>query len=119
MAAPEPAQSGPARGAFVGRGRELAELRAALDEVGESQRHLFLVSGEPGIGKTRLVDELAADARARRFGVMWGRCWEGGGAPAYWPWISNRRAAPHTGLHTEITAMWLWNHEYTPVIKLP
>jgi tetratricopeptide (TPR) repeat protein len=93
MAAQESAQSGPSRGAaFVGRGRELAELQAALDDVGESQRHLFLVSGEPGIGKTRLVDELAATARARRFGVMWGRCWEGGGAPAYWPWIQVVRA---------------------------
>jgi hypothetical protein len=48
---------------------------------------LFLIHGEPGIGKTRLADELAARVKARGVQVLWGRCWEGDGAPAYWPWI--------------------------------
>jgi tetratricopeptide (TPR) repeat protein len=48
---------------------------------------VFLISGEPGIGKTRLADELAADAASRGMRVVWGRCWEGGGAPAYLPWV--------------------------------
>jgi len=47
---------------------------------------VFLISGEPGIGKTRLADELARDAASRGIRVVWGRCWEGGGAPAYLPW---------------------------------
>jgi eukaryotic-like serine/threonine-protein kinase len=46
-----------------------------------------LIYGEPGIGKTRLTDELASLAKARGWQVLWGRCWEGGGAPAFWPWI--------------------------------
>jgi tetratricopeptide (TPR) repeat protein len=78
-------------GSFVGRQQELAELRAALDETSAHGR-LFLISGEPGIGKTRLADELAVDARRRGVRVVWGRCWEGGGTPAYWPFIQIFRA---------------------------
>jgi tetratricopeptide (TPR) repeat protein len=71
--------------AFVGRARELAELRAALDEAIGGQGRLFLLAGEPGIGKTRLADELVRLAVAQGVQVLWGRCWEGGGAPTYWP----------------------------------
>src|SRR5271166_761786 len=72
---------------FVGRERELAELVSACEAGADSDAHLFLLYGEPGIGKTRLADELAARAKARGLRVLWGRCWEGNGAPAYWPWI--------------------------------
>jgi eukaryotic-like serine/threonine-protein kinase len=86
-------QAEPQRSAFVGRRRELAELLEALEGGADSQRHLFQISGEPGIGKTRLVDEVAAGARDRGVRVVWGRCWEGEGAPAYWPWIQVLRAS--------------------------
>ena len=72
---------------FVGRERELAELEAGLDEAREGRGRLFLLAGEAGIGKTRLCDELALRASQRGLAVRWGRCWEVGGAPAYWPWI--------------------------------
>src|SRR6202163_4824153 len=72
---------------FVGRECELAELLSACDSGADSDAQLFLIYGEPGIGKTRLADELASRAKARGLQVLWGRCWEGGGAPAYWPWI--------------------------------
>jgi len=78
--------------AFVGRERELAELRAALDEAIAGHGRLFLLSGEPGIGKTRLAEEISRDAAARGMRVVWDRCWEGGGAPAYWPFIQILRA---------------------------
>jgi len=45
------------------------------------------VVGEPGIGKTRLADEFTARARAQGDRVLWGRAWEGGGAPPFWPWV--------------------------------
>jgi predicted ATPase len=77
---------------FVGRERELAELRAGLRDVTAGHSHLFLLSGEPGIGKTRLAAEFARLATAQGVRVVWGRCWEGGGAPAYWPWIQILRA---------------------------
>jgi len=75
------------RNTFVGRERELAELVSACESGADSDTHLFLIYGEPGIGKTRLADELASRAKSRGMNVLWGRCWEGGGAPAYWPWI--------------------------------
>ena len=74
-------------GGFVGRERELAELRHALDETREGHGRLFLVSGEPGIGKSRLAEEVAREAAALGMRGLWGRCWEGDGAPAYWPWL--------------------------------
>ncbi len=52
---------------------------------------LFLLVGEPGIGKSRLAEELIAHARARDARVLVGRCWEAGGAPAYWPWVQSLR----------------------------
>ena len=72
---------------FVGRERELAELVSACESGADSDAHLFLIYGEPGIGKTRLADELASRVKAGGLQVLWGRCWEGEGAPAYWPWI--------------------------------
>ena len=74
-------------GNFVGRDRELGELRDALDETREGRGQLFLIFGEPGIGKTRLAGEIAREAVVRGVQAVWGRCWEGDGAPAYWPWI--------------------------------
>jgi tetratricopeptide (TPR) repeat protein len=72
---------------FVGRERELAEVRVALDDARAGRGRLVLFTGEPGIGKTRLADESARLATAKGMPVRWGRCWEGGGAPAHWPWI--------------------------------
>src|SRR5436305_1043725 len=71
---------------LVGRDRELAELAAGLEDALGGQGRLFLIAGEPGIGKTRLAEQLARDAIDRGALVVWGRCWEGGGAPPYWPW---------------------------------
>jgi tetratricopeptide (TPR) repeat protein len=51
-----------------------------------------MISGEAGIGKTRLVEEVAAEAQLRGFHTAWGRCTEEGGAPPYWPWIQILRS---------------------------
>src|SRR6516162_11454087 len=87
-----PASGTSATSGFVGREPELAELCAGLGDVTTGHGHLFLLSGEPGIGKTRLADEFGRMAVAQGVRVAWGRCWEGGGAPAYWPWIQVVRA---------------------------
>jgi tetratricopeptide (TPR) repeat protein len=79
--------------AFVGRGREVAELDAALEQATAGRGSLVILTGEPGIGKTRLLDELALRAEPRGCDVLVGRCWEEGGASAYWPWIQVVRAA--------------------------
>src|ERR671935_82869 len=80
-------------GAFVGRETELAELMAGLDDALAGRGRLFLVVGEPGIGKSRLAEEVMRHARARGARVLVGRCWEAGGAPAHWPWVQALRAA--------------------------
>src|SRR5688572_7636377 len=77
---------------FVGRQPELLALQAALSDARSGQARLVCISGEAGVGKTRLAGELAADATRQGALVAWGRCWEGGGAPAYWPWIQVVRA---------------------------
>jgi hypothetical protein len=77
---------------FVGRERELAALLAGLDDAVSGRGSLFLVAGEPGIGKSRLMDEVAGRARARGVRPIWGRCWEAGGAPPYWPWVQAVRS---------------------------
>jgi tetratricopeptide (TPR) repeat protein len=71
----------------VGRQSELGEIDRALGEALAGQGRLVMLAGEPGIGKTRLCDEATAAAAARGALVLWGRCWESGGAPAYWPWL--------------------------------
>jgi len=81
----------PDRVAFVGRRAERAELGGALDSALGGQGKLVLVAGEAGIGKTRLAEELGAEARSREARVAWGRCREGT-APAYWPWRQALRA---------------------------
>ncbi len=72
---------------FVGRQRELGEIRAATSAALAGRGGVLCLTGEPGIGKTSLADQAAAYALARGMRVYWGRCFEDGGAPAYWPWI--------------------------------
>lgn len=74
-------------GSFVGRERELRALHGALDDAAAGRSRIVMLTGDAGIGKTRLADELAADAGRRGVQVLWGRCYEGEGAPAYWPWV--------------------------------
>ena len=50
---------------FVGRERELADILGAFDDARSGTGRLVLLTGEPGIGKSRLADELAAHAQAR------------------------------------------------------
>src|SRR2546426_12007117 len=76
---------------FVRRQYELVELRAGLEDAVAGRGRSFLVVGEAGIGKTRLVEGLAREAGGRGHLVLWGRCWEGGGAPPYWPGIQGVR----------------------------
>lgn len=83
--------------AFVGRQAELAELRAALEStIHGAGGGVWLLMGEAGIGKSRLAEE-AVRSVAGQATVAWGRCWEAGGAPAYWPWIQVLRALLRTG----------------------
>ena len=71
---------------LFGRERELGELDTALADARSGHRELILIAGESGIGKTRLAEVAADRAEALGMLVLWGRCWEAGGAPAFFPW---------------------------------
>ena len=70
---------------LVGREAELSHLRTLLDAAAQGQAVGVLVSGDAGVGKTRLVAELASLARSRGFTVLSGRCAEIGDAVPYLP----------------------------------
>jgi transcriptional regulator with XRE-family HTH domain/tetratricopeptide (TPR) repeat protein len=86
------AERAQAAAVFVGREREMKELLAGLDDAMSRRGRLYLLSGEPGIGKSRLAHETAMRARECGVRVAWGRCWEAGGAPAFWPWVQSLRS---------------------------
>jgi class 3 adenylate cyclase len=84
-----------AGGVFVGREKEMDELRAGLEDALSGRGRLLMLVGEPGIGKTRTSEEFATYAGLRNAQVLWGRCYEGEGAPAYWPWVQVVRSYVH------------------------
>jgi len=86
---------GPPSTIFVGRERELAELASGLEDALAGRSRLFLLVGEPGIGKSRLAEETLWLGSQRGARVLVGRCWEAGGAPAYWPWVQALRPYLH------------------------
>ena len=59
---------------FVNREREIGELVSALDDALAGHGRLVMLVGEPGIGKTRIAQELAAIAESNGAQVFWGRC---------------------------------------------
>ena len=72
---------------LVGRARQLEEISTRLEQAAGGRGSLVLLAGEPGIGKTRLADAAASKALESGFRIGWGRAWESGGAPAYYPWM--------------------------------
>jgi DNA-binding SARP family transcriptional activator len=77
--------------ALIGRDRELAELSELLSASLAGRGSVVLIAGEPGIGKSRLAETVARQAQRQGARVAVGRCWEAGGAPAFWPWIQALR----------------------------
>jgi tetratricopeptide (TPR) repeat protein len=73
---------------IYGRSDVLERVRRAQEHVSAGSGRLLIVSGEAGIGKSFVVQRVLAEAAARGARTAWGRCWEAGGAPAYWPWLS-------------------------------
>ena len=115
------------RARWSGRARESALLRDWWTSVRDGDGRLLLVDGDPGIGKTRLVAELARAVEAEGALVLWGRCDEDPVAP-FQPFAealaatSNRsrrtgsRACP-TGSSTELSRLVLRLREYAPPLE--
>jgi DNA-binding CsgD family transcriptional regulator len=71
---------------FVGRERPRAELSARLDDARAGRGGAVLVTGEAGLGKSALVDEVRAEAASAGVPTLVGRCTADRGAPPFWPW---------------------------------
>jgi predicted ATPase len=92
---------------LVGRNADLDRLTGLLGTASAGQSVVMLVSGDAGIGKTRLATELAATARGRGFTVLPGRCAELAGAIPYLPLadaLRNAGAGPSAGELAEAVA---------------
>ncbi len=75
----------------------MSELGAGLDDALAGRGGCILITGDPGIGKTRLATELCDAALLRGARALWGRCAEDGSTPAYWPWVQILRALLRNG----------------------
>jgi AAA ATPase domain len=81
---------------LVGRRLARGALRSAIDAAFAGLGGVVLLTGDAGMGKTALVTDMTAFARVRGAALAWGACWEGDGAPAFWPWIQVFRALPRS-----------------------
>jgi hypothetical protein len=82
---------------LVGRERERATLRAALDAALAGRGALVLIGGEAGIGKTALAEWTLAGAVERGALALVGRCYDLAETPPYGPWVEAFGRAPHGG----------------------
>lgn len=86
---------------LIGRQADLEALWRAFESAARGRGRVLLVSGEGGIGKTTLLEGFGRRAEAEGARTVWGRCWDGEGAPAYWPiWqllrgLSDASELPH------------------------
>src|SRR5262245_53383268 len=90
---------------LIGRDHEVQELGTALDAALGGCGRVVLLAGEPGIGKTRLASVVAEEAAARAVPVWWGRGWEDGSAPAFWPWNTALRRWIDQAGHEAVAAV--------------
>ncbi|TQS43316.1 ATP-binding protein [Cryptosporangium phraense] len=77
---------------MIGRAAELTTLRRSIGAAIEGQTGLVLVEGEPGAGKTCLLEQAGIETDRAGGLVVWGRCHEGSGTPSMWPWVEIVRA---------------------------
>ncbi|MEU3985655.1 AAA family ATPase [Streptomyces sp. NPDC026672] len=91
----------PTADCLVGRAEELAMVRHAVESAFAGSTGLVVVEGEPGVGKTRLLEEAGADANRRGALVVRGHCLPGDGTPSMWPWVQVVGALLHDVPATE------------------
>jgi tetratricopeptide (TPR) repeat protein len=84
---------------LIGRESALAAASSVLDDARRGAGQFLMISGEAGIGKTAMLAALVSRASPAPL-VLRGFCWEGDGAPPYWPWSQVLQASglPTAGL---------------------
>ena len=86
-------RAGPERGTFVGRERELAELVGALEDALAGRGPAWSCSpASPASARAAWPTSWWHGPERVARACIVGRCWEAGGAPAYWPWVQSLRA---------------------------
>jgi DNA-binding SARP family transcriptional activator len=99
-----PTRAGPA---LVGRAAEWRAARDVWREAADGRSRLLLVTGEAGIGKSRLVEELAHRAAADGHAVAYGRAYEAAGRPPWGPVIDWLRSEPVRAGLDDLGGVWL------------
>jgi hypothetical protein len=82
---------------LVGRRLAIGALGSAVEAAIGGAGGVVLLAGEAGMGKTALASSAVAYAKAHGAEAVWGTCWEGDGAPGFWPWIQVMRALAPDG----------------------
>jgi DNA-binding SARP family transcriptional activator len=82
---------------LIGRGAELARVRAEMDRGGEGRARVVVVLGEAGLGKTRLVEEIAAEAGRDGVRLIQGRAHESERILPFGLWVGALRASHALG----------------------
>ena len=78
---------------LAGRADEVEQIRTAIEDVGRGRSRVILLSGEAGIGKTRLLQEVEAYGRSQGFRTLLGRCYGLTRILTFGPWIEALRTA--------------------------
>ena len=105
--APARSSEGPPQNRLVGRAGPWAALRAAVEEALAGRPTMVLLTGEPGIGKSRLSEELVRWARARGMPAAYGRCYSAEGGLAYATPATWLRTEPFLGGLRQLDPTWL------------
>ncbi|TMK63045.1 MAG: hypothetical protein E6G60_08605, partial [Actinobacteria bacterium] len=71
---------------LVGRQRQVRELELVIDALRGGRGNLVVLTGEAGVGKTRLAEEAVRSATAADAATSWVSCWNDAAAPPFWPW---------------------------------
>jgi len=126
----ETASSYALRTHFVNREEEIDTLQTLWKQAQSEAGRLILISGESGVGKTRLVAELEVQAELEGARVVWGQCVESGGS-AYHPWREVLRVLVRYVEGADVAAMRrvgpvlttllpeLWDRDYMQSLDLP
>jgi class 3 adenylate cyclase/tetratricopeptide (TPR) repeat protein len=98
-----------APGPLVGRGTEQGQLWSAIDTAAQGRGRLVLLTGEAGVGKTRLAQELTRNLRNHGFVVLTGRCYEPYTAIPFYPFheaMATAYAVSPPALQSQILQRW-------------
>ena len=104
---------------FVGRERVLAELEDALAEADAGHGNACLLTGDPGIGKTRALEVFAHELSARGMFVAWGHCRESEDTPPLWPFAQIlRQLRTWSAKHEASGEPAAWAAQFSELAKL-